>query len=133
MEPLDHSPEAIVQAFLRVINRHDVDVLTELMSPAHRFVDSLGSATEGREKMRAGWAAYFRMVPDYALAIEETYPNGTVVIMLGIAEGTYTSDGRLRPENRWQTPVAIRAYVEDDLIAEWRVFADNEPIRKLVR
>ena len=38
----------------------------------------------------------------------------------------------LNPENRWQTPVAIRASVEDGLVAEWRVYADNEPIRKVM-
>jgi limonene-1,2-epoxide hydrolase len=26
----------------------------------------------------------------------------------------------------------LRAFVEDGLITEWRVYADNEPIRKLM-
>ena len=103
-----------------------------LMSPTHRFIDSLGKVVEGREKMREGWAAYFRMVPDYSVAIEEIYPSDPVVIMIGMAQGTYSRDGKLNPENRWQTPVAIRALVEDGLVAEWRVYADNEPLRKLL-
>ena len=138
MESAGHTAETIAQAFIRAINRQDVNRLVELMSPAHRFIDSLGNVTEGRDKMREGWSAYFRMVPDYAVAIEEYYPAGTptsndpIVIMLGQASGTYTSDGKLVPQNRWQTPVAIRALVEDGLLAEWRVYADNEPIRKLM-
>ena len=136
MESIGHTAETVAQAFVRAINRQDVDRIAELMSPAHRFVDSLGNVTEGCDKMRAGWAAYFRMVPDYAIAIEEYYPAGAttdadpVIIMLGIASGTYTQDGRLRPENRWQTPIAIRALIEDGLVAEWRIYADNEPMRK---
>src|SRR5579871_4859015 len=77
MESAGHSAESIAQAFLRAINRQDVDRLAELMSPNHRFIDSLGNTTEGREKMRQSWAAYFRMVPDYSVAIEEFYHGDT--------------------------------------------------------
>jgi hypothetical protein len=142
MESIGHTAETVAQAFIRAINRQDVDRVVELMAPAHRFIDSLGNVVEGRDKMREGWAAYFRMVPDYSIAIEEYYPANSssteeigadpVVIMLGVASGTYTRDGKLHPENRWQTPMAIRALVEDGLVAEWRVYADNEPIRKVM-
>ncbi len=126
------APIAAVTAFVRAINRQDADALAGLITNGHRFIDSLGNAVEGREKTRSGWLGYFRMVPDYALAVEETYSDGSVVLLLGIAQGTYTADGTLRPEGRWQTPIAIRATVEDGLLAEWRVYADNEPIRILM-
>ena len=132
MESIGTSAESIAHAFVRAINRQDAEQVAALMSPAHRFVDSLGKVIEGREKMREGWAAYFRMVPDYSVAIEVAYPSDPVVIMIGVAQGTYSRNGKLHPENRWQTPVAIRALVEDGLVAEWRVFADNEPIRKIM-
>jgi len=73
------------------------------------------------------------MVPDYSLAIDEFHVNGPVVVMLGWAQGTYSSDGSVQEENRWRTPAAIRAMVEDGLIAEWQVYADNEPIREKMR
>jgi uncharacterized protein (TIGR02246 family) len=126
------SPESIAQSFIRAINRQDVEGLAALMAPEHRFVDSLSSVVEGREKMRAAWAAYFRMVPDYSIAIDETFSDGPVVLMLGVVEGTYSPDGTLKAENRWKTSAAFRAQVEEDMIAEWRVYADNEPIRALV-
>lgn len=125
-------PESVTNAFLRALNRQDVDAMVALLTPGHRFIDSLGNIVEGRDKMRAGWAGYFKIVPDYTLAIEETYANGPVVILLGVAQGTYTRTGKLIPENRWRTSIALRAFVEDGLIAEWRVYADNEPIRKLM-
>jgi hypothetical protein len=53
--------------------------------------------------------------------------------MLGVVEGTYTSDGKLKPENHWKTPAALRAFIEDGKVAEWRVYADNEPIRQRIR
>lgn len=130
---MNDSAEPVAQAFIRAINRQDVDALAALMAPEHRFVDSLGNVVEGREKMCAGWAAYFRMVPDYSIAVNEAFRNGLVVVMLGVAEGTYAPDGQLKPENRWKTPVALRAQVGDGLVTEWRVYADNEPIRERMR
>ncbi len=52
--------------------------------------------------------------------------------MLGTAQGTYARDGKLLPENKWSTPAAWRAQIKGSLVAEWRVYADNEPIRKLM-
>jgi ketosteroid isomerase-like protein len=132
MESTPNPPEAAAKAFIRAINRQDVDALGALMSPSHRFVDSLGNLVEGQDALRKGWTAYFAMVPDYTLAIEETYALGPVVVMLGIAQGTYSKDEQLPPQNRWQTPIAVRAHIDEGKVAEWRVYADNDPIRKLM-
>ena len=118
--------------FVDAINRQSIPDVAKLMSKNHVFVDSLGNVVEGREKMEQGWAAYFRMVPDYMVMIEETYAHGPVVVMLGTARGTYTRDGKLLPENKWQTPAAWRATVQNGQVTEWRVYADNEPIRRLM-
>jgi uncharacterized protein (TIGR02246 family) len=129
---MSESAEAVAQAFVRAINRQDVEKLAELMTETHRFVDSLDNVVEGRERMRADWKSYFDMVPDYTVAVEETYCDGPVVVMLGTAQGTYAGGGALRSENRWETPVALRAFVEEGKVGEWRVYADNEPMRRLM-
>ncbi len=130
---MNDSPIAVAQAFVRAINRQDVEALAQLMTPDHRFTDSLGNVFAGRAPMRAGWGAYFRSVPDYSLAIEEFYVDGQTVVMLGMAHGTWSADGTLQEENRWKTPAAVRALVENGLIAAWQVFADNEPVREKMR
>ena len=127
---MSESADPVARAFVDAINQHDVDALCELMAPEHRFTDSLGFVVEGREKMRAAWMGYFAMIPDYALAIEEVHCGGSVVVMLGEARGTYAPGGNLQPENRWKTPVALRARIEAGKVAEWRVYSDNEPIRQ---
>jgi len=132
-DAMENSAGAIAQAFVRAINRQDVEGLVSLMAPEHRFVDSLGNVVLGREKMRAGWAGYFKMVPDYSIAVEERFSDGPLVLLLGVAEGTYAPDGELKAENHWKTPVALRAQIEDGLVAEWRVYADNEPLRQCMR
>jgi ketosteroid isomerase-like protein len=103
------------------------------MTEDHVFVDGLGARIEGRQRVKAAFDAYFRMVPDYTISIEETFRQGSVVLMLGSAQGTYSADGGLRPENHWTTPAAWRVTIRDGLVAEWRVYADNEPIRQIMR
>lgn len=132
MRNMPQSPQTIACAFVNALNRQDVDGLCKLMSDDHRFVDSLGTVVQGREKMRDGWAGYFRMVPDYTAIVNETFSEGATVVMLGTAQGTYAKDGRLSRENFWQTPAAWCAQIEDEKVVEWRVYADNEPIRQLM-
>jgi ketosteroid isomerase-like protein len=127
------SVELVARAFVAAINRQHVEELATLMTPEHRFVDSLGNTVEGREKMRNGWAGYFKMVPDYRIRADEALCEGQVVVLFGVAEGTYASDGKVTPENRWTTPLALRASVDGEHVAEWRVYADNEPLRQLMR
>jgi len=55
------------------------------------------------------------------------------VVMTGLAQGSYAVGGKLTPEYRWSTPAVFRAFVEDGKIVEWRVYADNEPVRKRMR
>jgi len=119
--------------FVRAICGQNVSALTELMTLDHKFTDSLGNTVAGRDAMRFGWAGYFAMVPDYSIRIDETYFDGPVVVLLGTAQGSYKGKDGLSPGNVWQTPIAIRACIEDGLVAEWRVYADNEPIRALMR
>jgi ketosteroid isomerase-like protein len=124
----------IALEFVDRINRRDVDHLCELMTEDYRFVDSDGTVdARGRESQREGWRGYYAMVPDYRIEVEETIVSGDIVILLGTASGTYTADGELRPENRWQTPAAWKAVVRADRVAEWRVWADLEPIRAVMR
>jgi limonene-1,2-epoxide hydrolase len=164
---MSDSAEVVARAFADAISRQDVEELVGLMTPGHRFVDSLGGVTEGRETMRAAWVRYFRMVPDFEVVVEEIFCDGksgnagpstalrsaqddklSIVVMLGKARGTYchpsdedlspgtpgkSFDGKLKAENRWETPAAWRAVVEGGLVAEWRVYTDNEPMRELMR
>ncbi len=130
---MSDSAIGVAQAFIRAINRQDATALADLMPTGHRFTDSLGNTVEGRERMYAGWAAYFRMVPDYSLVIEESYVDGPVVVMLGWAQGTYSPGGALQQQNHWRTPAAVRAMIQDGLVAEWQVYADNEPLRQKMR
>jgi ketosteroid isomerase-like protein len=129
------APLKVAEQFVTAINAHDVERLALLMTSDHRFIDSLGAVVEGRDAMREGWKFYFGMVPDYDLDINCSFvaeDGGAEVVLVGVARGSYCANGSKRPDS-WSTPVALRAVVHDGQVAEWQVYADNEPIREQMR
>jgi uncharacterized protein (TIGR02246 family) len=122
----------IVLQFIERINAADVDGLCALMTEDHVFIDGLGNRVQGREKMRAGWQGYFAWFPDYRISHEEIFRDRDVVAVFGTASATYARGGKLSKENHWEIPAAWKAVVRNGRIAEWRVYCDNQPARKLL-
>ena len=122
------TPIETVLSFLDRINEHDAAKLAALMTEDHVFVDSLGQTIRTREKMRAGWKSYFAFCPDYWVSHEEILQNGNIVAVFGAAGGTIGANGKLPPENKWRIPASWMAIVQDGLVKEWRVYADNKPV-----
>ena len=126
------SPVETVLDFMERIRKHEADKLAELMTEDHVFVDSLGRQVRGRAAMRAGWRSYYAICPDYWVSHEEVFQNGKTVAVFGEAGGTIAAGGKLPPENKWRTQAAWLAVVENGLIKEWRVYADNKPVYDLL-
>jgi uncharacterized protein (TIGR02246 family) len=126
-------PIQLAERFVAAINAHDVDQLLALMTADHRLVDSLGNVLTGHDQMRKAWQGYFAMVPDYRITVERVFSDGDEVLLCGIAGGTFAPPGSNSSKRSWSTPVALRAQIEGDRLAEWRVYADNEPLRALMR
>lgn len=127
------TPTESALRFVAAINAHDVDALLGLMPDDHRFIDSLGNTLSGRESLRSAWKGYFAMVPDYALTVTETLERLSVVALFGTARGSYAVGGKIVPSSHWETPAAWRAVLSERRVAEWRVYADNEPVRDIMR
>jgi len=129
---MKRSPKDVALAFVDRINRHDLAGLAALMTEDHRFVDGLGQEVRGRERMVEGWHGYFAWFPDYSIKVDHTSSNGNVVALLGTAQGTYCVNGCTPAENHWQIPAAWKALIRNERVAEWRVYADNEPVWKMM-
>ena len=114
-------PVETVCRFLECINQHDPDKLATLMTEDHLFVDSLGTEMRGREKIRAGWKGYYAICPDYWVTHDAIFHDGNRIAVFGAAGGTIA-------ENQWRTCAAWLAIVENGLVKEWRVYADNKPV-----
>lgn len=124
-------PLEVTMDFIKRINAGDVNALCELMSEGHIFQDALGKRFIGRETMRQGWTMYFKLVTDYQVHAVEFFQTQDRLAVFGNASGRYTG-GAAAKETFWEVPAAWRAVVQDGLIAEWRVYADNQPLRKLM-
>src|SRR5271157_1037617 len=120
MEP----PLSIVHKFVACINAADVAGIANLMTEDHRFVDATGIVHAGRQRMSAGWAQYFAMFPDYHIEIEDAVTEGDVVAAFAWASGSFHRE----PAKAWKLPTAFRGTVRDGRVAEWRVYADIEPM-----
>ena len=125
-------PLEVAMDFIKRINSGDVNALCELMTEGHIFQDALGKRIIGRETMRQGWTMYFKLVSNYQVHAVEFFQTGDRLAILGTASGRYTGGGEAN-NNFWEVPAAWLAVVKDGLVAEWRVYADNQPLRKLMR
>jgi uncharacterized protein (TIGR02246 family) len=126
--------EAVLK-FEQAINARDPEAICSLMTADAEFIDSLGNRIRGTEKLRSAWTGYFKMVPDYSISHSEIFADGNTVAIFGSAQGTFSRDGRpsQNKDDFWTTPAAWRAEVRDGKVAVWQVFADNEPIRAIMR
>jgi hypothetical protein len=74
------------------------------------------------------------MVPDYRIRVDRKVTEGERTILIGAAGGTYVAKGaRPSPRGRWETPAVWIARTRRGKVAEWRIYADNEPIRARMR
>src|SRR5215467_7543410 len=126
-------PISVVLKFEQLINSRQAEAVCSLLTGDSVFIDSLGNRIEGAARMRPAWEGYFKMVPDYTISHSEIFANADTVAVFGFAQGTFVKDGQLKKEDFWKTPAAWRAVVKDGKIALWQVFADNEPIRAIMR
>ena len=126
------SPVETVLEFMERINRRDAAKLAGLMTEDHVLLDTLGNTVRGREKMRTAWVSYYAMCPDYWVSHEAVLANGNQVAVFGEAGGTIASDGKLPPENQWRIRAAWLAVVENELVKEWSIYADNKPVYEIL-
>jgi uncharacterized protein (TIGR02246 family) len=122
----------VVESFVAAINAGDLERLTSLMTEDHTFIDADGKEYSGRDRMHDGWSEYFSLVPDFHIEVLEAYSRGNRVVLTGIAEGTFSKNGLLHPENHWRVPAAWRAETRGDHVAVWQLYVNPEPMREIL-
>ncbi|MFZ5981603.1 MAG: nuclear transport factor 2 family protein [Candidatus Zixiibacteriota bacterium] len=125
--------EDIARQFVDAVNKHSVSAIYALMTEDHQFIDSSGEVLEGREPMKHGWRGYFAMVPDYLIKVTEIFHNGSTVVFLGTASGTFKKGVTLKSENYWEIPAAWKVVVYGEQIRVWQIYCDSEPVRAIMR
>lgn len=109
-------PKLTALKFNQFINDQDIIGLSSLMSEDHTFVDRANTRVKGKDKMTKGWIDFFKAFPDYKNTFTRIESNGDIVIILGSA---YWS------EKEPYDPVIWTAKIENDLVAEWRIYEDT--------
>ncbi len=120
----------LVTEFIRGINEHNVEALSELMSEDHRFIDALGAEVKGRDVMKRGWVGYFKWFPDYKIECTQILESGNTFGIFGFAIGTYS--GTDTRENHWRLPAAWRLVAENGLVKEWQVYCDTKTVFEIL-
>lgn len=124
--------EKVAESFVAAINAGDPERLAGLMTEDHIYIDSDGKEYPGRDRMREGWREYYSMVPDFRIEIGEIYSRGDRVVLTGIAEGTFSHNGEILPENHWRVPAAWRCEVKSDRVSVWQLYVNPEPMREIL-
>jgi ketosteroid isomerase-like protein len=109
-------PKLVARQFNACINNRDLDGLTCLMTADHIFVDPNGKVKGPRFIMMENWREFFTMFPSYGTTIEKIQSVENTVMMLGHAY--WSEDGA-------PAPAIWMAIVDDDLVQEWRIYADT--------
>jgi len=113
----------IVLQFNECINNQDSEKLSELMAPDYTFIDSSGEVTVGKDRNIKGWMDFFDLFPDYSNHFQTIESKGNEVVAVGYST---CSDDRL------DGPAIWKARIENNLVAEWRVYLDTPENRKLL-
>ncbi|HTY01003.1 MAG TPA: nuclear transport factor 2 family protein [Bacteroidota bacterium] len=119
-------------AFVDAINKHSVGAIGDLITDDHVLVDSLGALVEGRDAIRNAWIEYFYLVPDFTIHCDHVFEGADMVALFGTADGTCRIGARIDPQNHWSMPASWLAGVHGGRVVRWQVFADNEPVRKIL-
>jgi ketosteroid isomerase-like protein len=114
-------PKLIVLQFNESINSQDIEGLSELMATDYTFIDSSDEVHTDKERNVKGWGEFFKQFPDYINHFSTVASKGNTVLVTGHST---CSDDRL------DGPAIWTAKVENDLVAEWRVYLDTPENRK---
>jgi ketosteroid isomerase-like protein len=113
--------EMITLSFVERINAQDADGLAKLMTDNFRFIDYEGNIYEGWEKMHKEFASYFSSYPKYKIIVEKICQSGNDVAIIGTTTGSHAPH---EIEAKWT--LIWTAKIENNLVAEWRIYSDIE-------
>ena len=109
-------PKLTALQFNEYINKHDIKGLSRLMSEDHTFIDRANKVDKGKESMTKGWIEFFASFPDYKNNFTRVESREDLVILLGYAYWN---------EECKCDPAIWTAKIENDLVAEWRIYEDT--------
>lgn len=116
-------PKVVALLFNECITHQNLEGLAGLMTEDHAFIDRAGKISTPKDIMVKGWKEFFTAFPHYKNTFLRVESNGNIVAIVGYAY--------------WSTeqpydPVLWSARIEEDLVAEWRIYEDTPANRALL-
>ena len=116
-------PRALTLKFNEHINNRDLDGLAALMTDDHAFVDTANHAIRGKLRCLEAWRGFFTSFPDYRNEFDLLVVEDDKVSVVG---RSHCSDVRLNGPALWV------ARASAGKLAEWRVYEDTAPNRRML-
>jgi len=117
-------PKQVVMQFNECINNQDIERLADLMADNYVFIDSSDDVYARKENQVHGWASFFDRFPDYTNHFSIIDSRGNRVFVIGHSTCSHEPlDG----------PALWTARIENDLVAEWRVYLDSPENREKLK
>ena len=117
------SPAETVLRYVEFINKGDPDGVASLTADVFTFTDIPGRVHvfQGTAGIRQCWKEYFTPYPDYKIHVDRLLTGGDGVALIGRTTGS-----RVASEIEEQSTVLWIAQVRNGLVAEWRIYSDQE-------
>ena len=116
-------PRALTLKFNEHINNRDLDGLAALMTDDHAFIDTANHAIRGKVRCLEAWRGFFTSFPDYRNEFDLLVVEDNTVSVVG---HSHCSDARLNGPALWV------ARTSAGKLAEWRVYEDTAPNRRML-
>ncbi|UCG89859.1 MAG: nuclear transport factor 2 family protein [Candidatus Heimdallarchaeota archaeon] len=113
-------PKLVALLYNEQINTRNLEGIIALMAYNHKFIDSK-NRVENKAQMKKSWEEFFTEYPDYKNIFHTVISRNKLVILLGHSECS---------EPVLDGPAIWTAKIENDQIAEWRIYLDTEENRK---
>jgi ketosteroid isomerase-like protein len=117
-------PKLTALQFNEYINKQDIESLANLMTEKHTFIDRDGFVVKPKEKMIKAWVKFFQLFPEYKNTFTRVESKDNLVILIGYA---YWDEKNNHDSAIWT------AKIENDLVAEWRIYPDTEKSKRILR
>jgi ketosteroid isomerase-like protein len=114
-------PKLTALQFNEYINNQDINGLSGLMTQDHTLIVREGDVVKGKESNTNAWIDFFNQFPDYNNFFTRVESKDNLVIIIGYAIWSKESS---------EDHVIWTAKIEDDLVAQWRIYEDTEENRK---
>jgi peptidase E len=124
---------AFINEFINYINDHKIDKLIEFIGDETVFKDSLGIYVDGKSEIKKAWNTLFSLFPDYTIKVDEIVNKKDTIGIFGTASGTYLNNNELSGVDSFRIPASWKVVVKNNRIIEWQVYADNEPVRNIIK